>query len=548
MPDGGERSVRWKGRPLDVRPGESLARALARARRPLLTRSIRYHRPRAPACGIGHCTSCLVRVEGRPNVRACRYEPENGERIETENGWPSTGFDLLALVDPIFPGGIDTLHGFRRPAFATPLFQRVVRRLAGFGALADGAPPDPTLAPELRTTDLLVIGGGRSARAFVEALGPRTPPPLLLERGRLDRPIPGAEVRERTTAVFLPRPASGGASFAVLAIEEGGGALQITARAVVVAVGGYDATLWFAGSDRPGVYPADGAEALGPSAGEPPFRRAVVVGGGDRVAALLGAWADRIEAVVGPGPVGPEVAKRASEAGVPIYPRTLLLEARGRRRVAAVRLAARGGGRRFTVACDAVVLAHRRLPNPQLLFQAGAAMEWRGGTGAYYPRLGPGLATTVPGLFAIGEAAGFEGAASTESGRALAAALTGATVPPLPDRVRAEGPSELAGYYAELVGSLPRRAKTIACACEDVLLRELAECHELGYRGIEVAKRYTGLGTGLYQGRYCVPEAILLLSAWEGRPPPEVGFITQRPPVVPAPLGALAGLARPEAE
>src|SRR5208283_4339330 len=42
-----------------------------------------------------------------------------------------------------------------------------------------------------------------------------------------------------------------------------------------------------------------------------------------------------------------------------------------------------------------------------------------------------------------------------------------------------------------------------------------------GYRGIEVVKRYTSLGSGICQGRYCLPDALLLLSILEDRPPAE---------------------------
>ena len=115
------------------RPGESVLDGLVRDGLPTLQRSPRYHRPRAPFCGIGQCTGCLVRVNGRPNVRACRYVPADGDRVTTENGWPSQRFDLLAILDGMFRHGIDTLHGFRRPAFATPLYHRVIRRLAGYG-------------------------------------------------------------------------------------------------------------------------------------------------------------------------------------------------------------------------------------------------------------------------------------------------------------------------------------------------------------------------------------------------------------------------------
>jgi sarcosine oxidase alpha subunit family protein len=109
------------------------------------------------------------------------------------------------------------------------------------------------------------------------------------------------------------------------------------------------------------------------------------------------------------------------------------------------------------------------------------------------------------------------------------------------ERVRADGPNELEGYYRDLL-RVPRHGRWLACPCEDVLLDEVETASRLGYRGIEVVKRYTGLGTGLCQGRYCLPDALLLLSIAEGRPPPEVGYTTQRPPVHPTPIAALAAL------
>ena len=107
--------------------------------------------------------------------------------------------------------------------------------------------------------------------------------------------------------------------------------------------------------------------------------------------------------------------------------------------------------------------------------------------------------------------------------------------------MRPDGPNELEGYYRELL-KLPRTGRWTACPCEDVLLDEVETATRKGYRGIEVVKRYTGLGTGLCQGRYCTPDALLLLSITEGRPPPEVGYTTQRPPVHPTPIAALAAL------
>jgi len=109
-------------------------------------------------------------------------------------------------------------------------------------------------------------------------------------------------------------------------------------------------------------------------------------------------------------------------------------------------------------------------------------------------------------------------------------------------QVEAVTPGELVGYYRELLALPEPRGKRILCPCEDVLYSELVESVALGYRGVEVIKRRTGAGTGLCQGRYCLPDVVLLLAHLEGRSPVEVGYITQRPPVFPTTLASLAEL------
>jgi sarcosine oxidase subunit alpha len=518
--------------------------------RSLRTRSTRYHRPRAPFCGVGYCTNCLVRVNGVPNVRACRTRFSENDTVVVENGWPSARLDLLAAFDLVFPNGIDTLRGFRRPAFARGLYQRVVRRLAGTGTLPTPTRPGPVAPARTVEADVVVVGAGHAGRACAAALVAAGTAPLVLEREPAAPPVDGAETLVGTTAVFLPPPNDAAPRrFQLIASGSGGGAVDVRADRVVVAVGGYDAALWFAGSDRPGVLTADGAERTRP-AKSPGFHHAIVFGGGPRALDVLERFGDHVDAVVAPGPVDPDVTRRASELDVPLFPRTLLLSATGRRRVDGVRLARRGGSApSFRLDADAVILAHRRLPHPQLFFQAGARMAWHSDVGAYGPVVGPGGATTVPGLYATGEPSG---ASRPDEARRAGAATAAAAVAGGPWTSPVAGPvdggrHELEGYYQELLATGPGPGKVVVCPCEDVLLPELLEATDHGYRGIEVIKRYTGLGTGLCQGRYCLPDALLVLAMREHRPVPEVGYITQRPPVVPTALGTFAGLPDPGA-
>jgi len=297
------------------------------------------------------------------------------------------------------------------------------------------------------------------------------------------------------------------------------------------------------------VLSADAALTLAAARGAPPFRHAVVVGGGHRAAQLLEACGESVEAVVAPGEIRPELVRVASEHGVLLYPRSLLLRARWRHRVRSVDLQARGGGPGTHIACDAVVLAHRRIPHAQLFFQAGAAMEWRPDVAAYGPRVLPNGATSVPGLFATGSAARVAPSDEARHAQAVADAVVHGSPAPEdrpPAPTEPEAPSELLGYYREVL-RLSDHGSWTACPCVDVLVKEVEKASRAGYRGIEVIKRYSSLGTGICQGRYCLPDTLLLLSLLEERPPSEVGYITQRPPVVPTPLAALAALPLPPA-
>lgn len=85
-------------------------------------------------------------------------------------------------------------------------------------------------------------------------------------------------------------------------------------------------------------------------------------------------------------------------------------------------------------------------------------------------------------------------------------------------------------------------SKAFVCTCEDVTADEVAAAIARGYGDLESLKRYTGLGTGLCQGKQCQAAAARLLS--ERRPasaPPLRPFVA-RPPLVPTELSLFASV------
>lgn len=76
----------FDGRELEGFEGEPIAAALHAAGVRVLGHSPVLHRPRGFYCAIGNCSSCLMTVDGEPNVRVCVEKLREGMRVETQEG------------------------------------------------------------------------------------------------------------------------------------------------------------------------------------------------------------------------------------------------------------------------------------------------------------------------------------------------------------------------------------------------------------------------------------------------------------------------------
>ena len=76
----------FDGKALEGLDGEPIAAALHAAGVRSLRHSSRFHRPRGLFCAIGNCSSCLMTVDGVPNVRVCVEPLRAGMQVETQVG------------------------------------------------------------------------------------------------------------------------------------------------------------------------------------------------------------------------------------------------------------------------------------------------------------------------------------------------------------------------------------------------------------------------------------------------------------------------------
>lgn len=349
-------TFRWNGRPVEARAGDTVAAALYAAGHRTLTRSRKFHRPRglSGAFVAGH----LARVEGTPNVRLDQVRVRDGLDVRAQNVWPRLDMDFLALARLIprrlLRAGFEHTRLIPSGTFLFEPWEACLRFLAGM-AERPAATAEANVAPGRRLdADTVVIGGGPAGRrAAIEATTQGSL--ILVTRGAR----PGEFARR--CGVDLPElPSSvtvlaGHEAFALYrqgrlvgaAPVDGGPAVAIFARRVVLATGRRSCPPLVPGADLPGVLDLHVALALAHDHAVATGHSVAVIGTGDEVAA----------------------ARRLGSLGVTVG---AVLDARrvtrifGRTEVSGIE----ADGSRYR--CDAVVHAGPWRPDPSLAFQAGA--------------------------------------------------------------------------------------------------------------------------------------------------------------------------------
>jgi sarcosine oxidase subunit alpha len=379
--------------PLPAHDGDTVTSALLRAGIVATSRSLKYRRPRGPFCLQGDCGTCLVRIDGVPNRRACTTRVADGMRVEPQNRVLAGAPDPTALVDKMFMSNLDHHHFMVRPKLVNRMMQEVARNLSGLGTLPDVPPPRAT--HEHHTPDVVVIGGGRAGLAATSWLRTAGLDVECLERWgerwSTGRP-PSASVRW-DTAVFGIYPPEA----QLAAIEAPRRVVHtFTPAHVVLATGARDVMMPLCNNDLPGVFAARGLVAML-----------------DRSAAELACDA----VVVGdPLVAAPFATRLRAEIVAPADVAAIL----GGSRVEAI---ATSAGKR-DVGC--VALAAPPAPASDLARQAGAKVAWDG-SGFAVVRDDDGRCGDGPWqLWACGEVCGVSPEAAEDDGERIARAIVAA--------------------------------------------------------------------------------------------------------------------------
>ena len=553
----------FNGRTYGGFEGDTLASALLAQDVRLLGRSFKLHRPRGVwSCGVEEPNAIVDVGAGArrtPNVRATLLPLSEGLTAASVNCWPGVGFDVGAL-NGVFAALLPA--GFYYKTFKWPswrLFEPAIRRLAGLGRAPTESDPDHYEEVSAEA-EVLVVGAGTAGLAAAAAAARAGAQTLLLASGvhlggglgwRGDSEVARLEAAARAAGVrILTRTLAFGIydHNLVCAVEtlsgEGRRDLpacvlrerlwKIRARSVIAATGAFERPGLFPDNDRPGVMLAGAALKYALAYGVACGRRAVIAAASDSAYVLAAALREAGTEIVAIIDRRLDDAAAAQARGIRVMSGAAITAVIGRRAVRGCDVRRLAGGSQVSarserLECDLILNSGGFAPAVHLHSQAGGRLRWLDGEAMFVPD------GAAPGLLSVGACAGvFK--PEVVRGHAAAVGEAVARGQPAP-----EAPAGCGGG-AEVFAPLTRvRGKTFIDLQNDVSTQDVALAARENYRSIEHLKRYTTTGMGTDQGKTSNVNALLLMGAYTGRAPAQVGTTRFRPPFAPVTLGAIAG-------
>ena len=544
--------------------GDSIASALLANGRFLLSRSFKYHRPRGPLTMAGQDANSLVQLPREPNVLADAHALSAGLAVSAQNVNGSLDNDkdaYLGKFSKFMPVGF-YYRSFYKPKGMWKVWEPIIRKKAGLGVL------DLTFQPEYYDkaylfTDLAVIGAGPAGLQAALTAANAGAKVLLIEQqpilggsltyARFDiagtradslrRELVSAVQQHANIQVLTEATCNAWFTDNYLPVIQGKRMYKVRAQQCLVCSGAFDQPVIFRNNDLPGVMLTSAAQRLMKLYAVKPGKRAVVLtGNDDGYLAALDLQEQGVEVValvdMRGDPSDPALSTELHRRGIALHTQSTVFEAlhsKGMRHITGVevrRITGQGhvSAEGVTLECDLLCMSGGYMPVYQLLCQAGGKLEYEEHSAEF-------TLTGLPkNLRVVGSANGRHSLSNVlADARNAIVAITG------------KGPSTAIASEARVNFPWPifphPKGKDFVDFDEDLQVRDIINATKIGYRDVQLVKRYSTVGMGPSQGRHsALPTARLVASSTQ-RNISETGVTTARPPFVAEKLAHVAGRA-----
>ncbi len=557
----------FNGRHLMGLEGDTLASALLANGVHLVARSFKYHRPRGILTAGSEEPNALVTIgsgaQRDPNIRATSQEIFDGLEAHSQNCWPSVEHDVQAVNDlaaPFFGAGFYYKTFMWPAAFWEKVYEPIIRKAAGLGALSGQADPD-ACEKAYAFCDLLVIGSGPAglmaalvagragADVIVAEEDARMGGRLLAEVEQIDG-LPGAdwvaqaleELGSLDNVRLMPRTAITGAydQGTYSALERVGHHQprranlprecfwRIVAKRAVLAAGAIERPIAFSNNDRPGIMTASAVRSYLNRWGVAPGQRVTLFANNDQAHHTA---RDLVQAGMH---VAMVVDSRHDAPDSDLYPvmkGAQICNTSGRKRIESVTVRSVSGEEKIQTDC--LAMSGGWNPTLHLTCHLNGRPQWDRDIASFVPTPG-----SVPGLVSAGACNGeFSTAGALRQGAEAAAQVLSdlglkTVKPELP--VAGDEPYNIAALWA-----VPGKGRAWLDFQNDVTVKDVKQAATENFRSVEHMKRYTTQGMATDQGKSSNVAALAVLADATGRGIPETGTTTFRPPFVPVSIAAM---------
>ncbi|MBR7888399.1 (2Fe-2S)-binding protein [Marinomonas sp. A79] len=557
----------FEGKTYQGLEGDTIASALIANNQWLMSRSFKYHRPRGPLTMAGQDANTLVQLSNEPNVLADRQVISSNLSVTGQNyngTLEKDKDDKLGYAGRFMPVGF-YYRAFYKPAGVWDKWEPFIRKKAGLGFA------DLTFKPVYHDKaylfhDVAVIGAGPAGMAAALKAANAGASVLLVD----ENPILGGALtyhrfdiegtratalRAQLTAdvlkhdkikVLTSATCNGWFTDNYLPVIQGNRMFKVRAKQCIVASGAFEQHVVFRNNDVPGVVMSSAAMRLMSQYAIKPANKAVVLtGNDDGYLCALELYKNGVEVpvIIDMRPQVDDSALHDAvvDLGINVLFNSTVFEAlpsSDKKRLSAVKIHSITGKGQVaasgvTIPCDLLCMSAGYMPVYQLLCQAGAKLSYNDDSARF-------ALTNLPNnLHVAGSANGVhELDAVINDGEQ--AAHTSLLSLGLDSEAPAQMTCQRQTNFPWPIFKHPK-GKDFVDFDEDLQAKDIINATRLGYRDVQLVKRFSTVGMGPSQGRHsALPTARLVADATH-RTVTETGVTTARPPFVPEKLAHIAG-------